>query len=443
MNFALPSTLESQAKDWLAITLRWLALLEIGVALAARGSLFFLPALALAGAALMNLALSFLAFTGIDPRARKVYMVALDLLFAGVILFAAGPDALIWPGLLPLATGTIYFGWRGLLILLPVLVGLQALRLRELANPSVSIGWALAPYLVFSVVVYFLDKGLSGWLKRSKARLDANQESQGENIELMDSSPVQDLEIEKQRLLAIQEEVRKKLARDLHDGPTQSVAALALRVNIARRTLEKDGQTAVEELVKVEELARRTTKDIRHVLFLLRPMVFESQGLVSALESLATMMGDAYQVKISFQADPNAASSLDTSEQTLLFYLTEEAVNIARKYAGASNIWVRLREADRKSTLLEVEDDGESLVDRNALSENGVSLGQILEEMCKRAALIAGSLDYQAGPGRGNHLDLFIPGYSGSKNSNGQAWLPLGFNWIRASALLLRIDILT
>ena len=420
MIVAMPLTLESQAREWFTISLRWLALLEIGVALAARGSLVWLPALSLAGAALMNLVLTGLAITGSEPRARRIFVVVLDFLFAGAILFTTGPDALIWPGLLPLATGTIYFGWRGLLILLPVLAGLQALRLRELAGPLLSIGWALAPYLIFGVVVYFLDKGLSDWLARSKPRLEEVQESQGQNAEWRDAFLKQDLEMEKQRMLAIQEEVRKKLARDLHDGPTQSVAALALRVNIARRTLEKDGKTAVEELVKVEELARRTTKDIRHVLFLLRPMVFESQGLVSALESLTTMMADSYQVKISFQADPEAASNLDASEQTLLFYLAEEALNIARKYAGAGNIWMRLREDRDRSILLEVDDDGESLSDRKALSENGVSLGQVLDELCKRVSLVDGTVDYQAGAGRGNHMSLFIPGCVGSKNSNGQ-----------------------
>ena len=70
---------------------------------------------------------------------------------------------------------------------------------------------------------------------------------------------------------------RKKLARDLHDGPTQSVA---MRVNYTRRILAKDTSAAVKELEKIEDLARRTTKEIRHMLFTLRPLVLESQGLV-------------------------------------------------------------------------------------------------------------------------------------------------------------------
>jgi signal transduction histidine kinase len=308
-----------------------------------------------------------------------------------------------------------------LLVLLPVIVGLQTLRLSAFAGPVVALGWGLAPYLIFGVVFYFLGKGLAGWVQRGQAERSESMESAPGVGESDGASLDQDFELEKNRLLAIQEELRKKLARDLHDGPTQSVAALALRVNIARRTLEKDGQAAVEELVKVEDLARRTTKDIRHVLFLLRPLVFDSQGLVAALESLATMMEDYYKINIALKADVETAVRLEVSERIVLFYLSEEAVNVARKFAGANNILVRLRANGDGYTLLEVEDDGASQADRSVQSENGVSLRQILEEMNNRAQLVDGSLDYQAGSGQGNCLVLSIPQRAAPRRSTGQA----------------------
>ena len=64
---------------------------------------------------------------------------------------------------------------------------------------------------------------------------------------------------EKERLIEVQEEAQKKLARDLHDGPTQGVAALAMRANFVRRLLERDGNAAGEELFKMEDLARLKT----------------------------------------------------------------------------------------------------------------------------------------------------------------------------------------
>ena len=65
----------------------------------------------------------------------------------------------------------------------------------------------------------------------------------------------QDLEQEKERMMEIQEESRKKLARDLHDGPTQSIAAIAMRVNFARRLMERDPKATLEELYKIEDLS--------------------------------------------------------------------------------------------------------------------------------------------------------------------------------------------
>lgn len=409
MNYALPLNRVSQAKEWLTITLRWLALLDMGVVLAARGSLNFLPAVALASAAILNLVLTVMVLSRTDPRPRRVFVVSLDFLVAGVVLFATAPDVFVWPGLLPFASGTLYFGLPGLLILLPVLVGFQALRFSEIASPFLSIGWSLALFIVFGFFFYFLDKALAGWLQNIQVRQNQGLRTASGDGELTTDSQARDFEKERQRLLAIQEEVRKKLARDLHDGPTQSVAALALRANIARRTLEKDGKAAEEELVKVEDLARRTTKDIRHLLFLLRPLVFESQGLLPALESLTTMVGDSYQIHITLQADPDAASRLEASQQVILFYLAEESLNVARKFATAQNVWMRLKQDGGGSALLEVEDDGRSLLDRNAQSENGVSLHQILEEMDGRAQLIGGSLEYRAGSGQGNCLTLSVP----------------------------------
>src|SRR4030095_13467728 len=92
----------------------------------------------------------------------------------------------------------------------------------------------------------------------------------------------QDLIEEKERMIEVQEEARKKLARDLHDGPTQSVAAMAMRVNLARRMMAKDVNEATNELVKIEELAHRTTKEIRHMLFTLRRLILESQWVICA-----------------------------------------------------------------------------------------------------------------------------------------------------------------
>lgn len=228
-------------------------------------------------------------------------------------------------------------------------------------------------------------------------------------IAIQNARLFQDLEQEKERMMAIQEEARKKMARDLHDGPTQSVAAIAMRVNFARRLIERDTKAAADEMFKIEELARRTTKEIRHMLFTLRPLVLESQGLAAALESMAEKMHETYGQNVIIQADQNVVEELELGKQGVIFYIAEEAVNNSRKHAKAAHIWVRLKQAEPDLALLEVEDDGVGfdLQATDATYENRGSLGMV--NMRERAELVNGLLQIESVGGKGTRIRLLIP----------------------------------
>ena len=229
------------------------------------------------------------------------------------------------------------------------------------------------------------------------------------NIAIQNSHLYRDLELEKERMLSIQEEARIKIARDLHDGPTQSVSAIAMRVNFARRLLERDPKATAEELFKIEELARRTTKEIRHMLFTLRPLVLESQGLVSALNSMAEKMQDTYNQNVVIEADPDLVENLEMSRQTVAFYIAEEAVNNARKHAKADHIWVRLKPVQGDLALLEIADDGVGF-DLRAVDDNYESRGSLgLVNMRERADLVNGVIHIESCPGQGTRIQVAIP----------------------------------
>ncbi len=218
-----------------------------------------------------------------------------------------------------------------------------------------------------------------------------------------------DLEQEKERMTEIQEEARKKLARDLHDGPTQSVAALAMRVNFARRLMDRDPKAAGDELFKVEDLARRTTKEIRHMLFTLRPLVLESEGLAAALQSMADKMRETYSQDVLLTVEPEVVARLEAGKQGVIFYIAEEAVNNARKHANAGHIWVRLKPAGEDLALLEIEDNGKgfNVGTVGANYEKGSSLGMV--NMRERAELVNGILQVESNEGRGTRIQLLIP----------------------------------
>ena len=218
-----------------------------------------------------------------------------------------------------------------------------------------------------------------------------------------------DLELEKERMMEIQEEARKKLARDLHDGPTQSVAALAMRVNFARRLIAQDVEAAVGELLKIEDLARRTTKEIRHMLFTLRPLVLESQGLIAALESMSDKMRDTYDQNVIIEAEPEVISQLEMGKQGVIFYIVEEAVNNARKHAQAKHIWVRLKTTEEEMVLLEIEDDGVGF-DLDLLSNDYESRGSLgMVNLQERTELVNGALQIESAEGQGTKIAVIIP----------------------------------
>jgi len=219
----------------------------------------------------------------------------------------------------------------------------------------------------------------------------------------------QDLEQEKERLAETQEEARRKLARDLHDGPTQSVAAIAMRVNFARRLIERNPKEASEELFKIEELARKTTKEIRHMLFTLRPLVLESKGLRAALEAMAEKMQETYGQDVFIEVDDNIVAQLDMGKQGVIFNIADEAVNNARKHAQAAHVWLRLKPSQRGLALLEIRDDGIGFdVEKMKSSyENRGSLGMI--NLKERTELINGVLQLQSKLGVGTRVQVYIP----------------------------------
>lgn len=228
-------------------------------------------------------------------------------------------------------------------------------------------------------------------------------------IALQNARLYDDLEQEKERMMEIQEEARKKLARDLHDGPTQSVAAIAMRINFTRRLVQKDIDAAAKELERIEDLARRTTKEIRHMLFTLRPLVLESQGLVAALQAMAEKMRDTFEQNVIVDVDASILPELEIGKQTVIFYIVEEAVNNARKHAQAAHIWVRLKRLPSDMALLEIKDDGLGF-NTNAVNvnyENRGSLGMV--NLRERSDLINGHLRIDSAEGKGATVQVAIP----------------------------------
>lgn len=213
---------------------------------------------------------------------------------------------------------------------------------------------------------------------------------------------------EKERIIDADEEARKKLARDLHDGPTQGVAAIAMRMSYIQKLYGKSPKEVPEELKKVEELARRTTKEIRHMLFTLRPLVLETQGLSAALNQLADKMYEMHKQSIAVRVEGDVEDYLDQHQQGTIFYIVEEAVNNARKHAEAKLISIAARRQDDVA-IVQIADNGVGFnVEKvQAGYEKRSSLGMV--NMRERTELLDGTMSIDSVVGRGTVITLIVP----------------------------------
>jgi len=207
---------------------------------------------------------------------------------------------------------------------------------------------------------------------------------------------------ERSRELSILEE-RNRLARELHDSVTQQLFAVTLAAESASQLLARGEAAAGTELERVQALARGAMDELRSVVFELRPVALEAEGLASALrkhvEVLRRVSGT--QIDLRIAAPPLLAAPAAGQ----VFRIAQEALQNALRHAEAARIQVVLE--DRGGTLvLVVADDGRGF-DPAAPDVRGRRLG--LTSMEERAADLGGRLVVDARPGGGTTVRLEVP----------------------------------
>lgn len=144
------------------------------------------------------------------------------------------------------------------------------------------------------------------------------------------------------------------------------------------------------------------------MLFTLRPLILETQGLQAALEQYISKLAETDPTPIHLEATPEVDQLLDQNAQGVTFYIIEEAIGNARKHARAENIWVRLyiRDGD---FVAEAQDDGRGF-DVDAVQVRYDERGSLgIVNMHERAELIGGTLTVASAPGAGTRVTLTVP----------------------------------
>jgi signal transduction histidine kinase len=206
---------------------------------------------------------------------------------------------------------------------------------------------------------------------------------------------------------AVMEE-RQRLARDLHDSVTQSLYSMTLLTEGGRRLANAGDLESIDDyFVDLGEIALQSLKEMRMLIYELRPPVLAQEGLVGALQRrLDTVEGRAgVEARLLMAGDfleNGDRMALPASMEQNLYSIAQEALNNALKHAAATSVTVWLR-VDGEQLELEVVDDGHGFDPESA----GGGLG--LSTMRERAERLDGSLEIHSAPGEGTGIKAKIP----------------------------------
>jgi signal transduction histidine kinase len=203
--------------------------------------------------------------------------------------------------------------------------------------------------------------------------------------------------------LAIQaiEEERRRLARDIHDGPAQLLTNLTMRLEVVKEMIKYSPQTALPEIQRIQDLMRSSVGELRRMIYDLRPVEVSETGLTSAVSAYAERCQYLLRVPVSVRAD-GEYRDLGDMLAVGVFRVVQECVTNCLKHARAQRIEVELARVGDKLCAT-VRDDGIGFVPGE--EEGGFGLVGMRE----RARLIGATVEVRSQPGLGTEVTLVVP----------------------------------
>jgi signal transduction histidine kinase len=222
---------------------------------------------------------------------------------------------------------------------------------------------------------------------------------------------IEDLRASRQRLVAAQDEERRKLERNLHDGAQQQLVALAVQLRLAEEMAGKDPDKELELLHRLQSAANEALEQLRDLARGIYPPLLADKGLATALEAQARRSA----VPVSVDAD--GVGRYPQEIEAAVYFCTLEALNNVAKYAAATSATIRLRRDD-EHLRVEVADDGVGFDPAAARDGTG------LRGMADRLDAIGGRLEVSSAPGAGTRVTGIVPVASHVDDANLDAHAP-------------------
>ncbi len=205
------------------------------------------------------------------------------------------------------------------------------------------------------------------------------------------------------KIIHAQEEERKKLSREIHDGPAQSMANVMLRSEIVERVLDTEGiEQARIEIRDLRVMVKDSLSEVRRIIYDLRPMTLDDLGLLPTLAKYLRNVEQRTGISITFKT-MGKEQRFPTHMEVAIFRFIQEAVQNACKHADPTNIVVKLEMKAERITMV-IKDDGKGF---DIITKKEGSFGLI--GMKERVHMLEGKLNIDSKPNVGTLIIVQIP----------------------------------
>lgn len=219
-------------------------------------------------------------------------------------------------------------------------------------------------------------------------------------------------------IIKAQEEERKRLAREIHDGPAQLMANVVMRAEYILKLMEVNPAHVKKELVNLQELVRQSLRDVRKIIFNLRPMLLDDLGLVPAINRYIEDYTKQYGINTKFVSFGKQIR-LPQAAEVSLFRIVQEALNNVQKHAQARQVMIKIEQLADKITLI-IKDNGRGFNVESVEKNKGHECYGLIN-MRERVQILKGEFKITSAPGQGTLISLSIPVTSEDCRTTGSA----------------------
>lgn len=209
------------------------------------------------------------------------------------------------------------------------------------------------------------------------------------------------------KIIKAQEEERKRVAREIHDGPAQLMANLVIKTELCEKLVDIDKEKSKEELGNLKQFLRSSLSDVRKIIYDLRPMSLDDLGLVPTMQRYIANYVEETGIYVDFLVFGNS-KPLKSVIELAAFRIAQEALTNIKKHSAAKNASLRVEFKEDFINLL-ISDDGKGFDKSVIKSMRQTDGGYGLLSMKERVELLNGKFDVKTAPGKGTKIFVSIP----------------------------------